>query len=112
MGGIVVSGKRIRDHKPFGRLTFAQVLAKSSNVGVIKAALLVGDQRLYKTIRAFGFGRPTGIDLPGESSGILHPDGALGDARQGLHLVRPGDLGHAAPARLGGGGGGQRAARC
>ncbi|MFL6291138.1 MAG: peptidoglycan D,D-transpeptidase FtsI family protein, partial [Thermoanaerobaculia bacterium] len=73
MGSIVVYGKRIRDHKPFGRLTFAQVLEKSSNVGVIKAALIVGDQRLYKTIRDFGFGRPSGIDLPGEGSGILHP---------------------------------------
>jgi len=73
MGGIVVYGKRIRDHKPFGRLTFAQVLEKSSNVGVIKAALILGDDRLYKTIRDFGFGRPTGIDLPGEGSGILHP---------------------------------------
>lgn len=73
MGGIVVYGKRIRDHKPFGRLTFAQVLEKSSNVGVIKAALILGDKRLYDTIRGFGFGRPTGIDLPGEGSGILHP---------------------------------------
>jgi cell division protein FtsI/penicillin-binding protein 2 len=73
MGGITLTGIRIRDHKPFGTLTFAQVLEKSSNVGVIKAALKVGDQRLYKTIRGFGFGRATGIDLPGESSGILHP---------------------------------------
>jgi cell division protein FtsI (penicillin-binding protein 3) len=73
MGGIVVYGKLIRDHKRFGRLTFAEVLAKSSNVGVIKAALIVGDQRLYSTIQGFGFGRQTGIDLPGEGSGILHP---------------------------------------
>ena len=73
MGGTVVYGKRIRDHKPFGSLTFAQVLEKSSNVGVIKAALILGDQRLYTAIRAFGFGRPTGIDLPGEGSGIVHP---------------------------------------
>ena len=73
MGGIVVYGKRIRDHKPFGRLTFAQVLEKSSNVGVIKTALILGDKRLYDTIRGFGFGRSTGIDLPGEGSGILHP---------------------------------------
>ena len=72
MGGITLLGIRIRDHKPFGHLTFAQVLAKSSNVGVIKAALLVGGERLYQTISAFGFGRPTGIDLPGESPGILH----------------------------------------
>ncbi len=73
MGGITVYGKRIRDHKAYGRLTFADVLAKSSNVGVIKAALILGDQRLYTAIRGFGFGRPTGIDLPGEGSGILHP---------------------------------------
>jgi cell division protein FtsI (penicillin-binding protein 3) len=73
MGGITVYGKRIRDHKAFGRLTFAEVLAKSSNVGVIKAALIIGDQRLYSTIKGLGFGRPTGIDLPGEGSGILHP---------------------------------------
>ena len=73
MGGIVLLNKLIRDHKPFGRLTFAEVLAKSSNVGVIKAALLVGDEGLYRTITGFGFGRPTGIDLPGEASGIVHP---------------------------------------
>jgi cell division protein FtsI (penicillin-binding protein 3) len=73
MGGIVLRSTRIRDHKPFGRLTFAEVLAKSSNVGTIKAALLVGDEGLYRTITGFGFGRATGIDLPGESSGIVHP---------------------------------------
>jgi cell division protein FtsI/penicillin-binding protein 2 len=73
MGGITLYGIRIRDHKPYGRLTFADVIAKSSNVGVIKAALRLGDERLYKTIREFGFGRPTGIDLPGESPGILAP---------------------------------------
>jgi cell division protein FtsI/penicillin-binding protein 2 len=73
MGGITLLGIRIRDHKQFGRLTFAQVLAKSSNVGVIKAALLVGNERFYRTIRSFGFGQLTGIDLPGESAGILHP---------------------------------------
>jgi cell division protein FtsI (penicillin-binding protein 3) len=73
MGAIVLLDHRIRDHKPFGRLTFAEVLAKSSNVGVIKAALLVGDEGMYRTITGFGFGQPTGIDLPGESSGIVHP---------------------------------------
>jgi len=72
MGGITMLGIHIRDHKPYGRLTFADVIAKSSNVGVIKAALLIGDQTLYQTIESFGFGRPTGIDLPGEATGILH----------------------------------------
>lgn len=73
MGGINLLGVRIRDHKPFGQLTFAQVLAKSSNVGIIKTALLLGDERFYSTVRGFGFGRSTGIDLPGENPGILAP---------------------------------------
>jgi cell division protein FtsI (penicillin-binding protein 3) len=83
MGAIVLLNKRIRDHKPFGRLTFAEVLAKSSNVGVIKAALLVGDEGMYRAVTGFGFGRATGIDLPGEASGIVHPLrkwGSLGKA--------------------------------
>jgi len=73
MGGITLYNIRIRDHKPYGRLTFADVIAKSSNVGVIKTALLLGDERLYATIRGMGFGRQTGIDLPGEGAGILAP---------------------------------------
>lgn len=74
MGGITIwKGIRVRDHHPYGLLTFAQVISKSSNVGVIRVALRLGDERLYRTIRGFGFGRPAGIDLPGESGGILHP---------------------------------------
>ncbi|HEY6323510.1 MAG TPA: penicillin-binding protein 2 [Thermoanaerobaculia bacterium] len=73
MGSIVLYGITIRDHKRFGILSFADVIAKSSNVGVIRAALLIGGERLYRTIVAFGFGHATGIDLPGENAGILHP---------------------------------------
>jgi cell division protein FtsI/penicillin-binding protein 2 len=73
MGSIVLSGITIRDHKRYGVMSFADVIAKSSNVGVIRAALIIGGERLYRTIQGFGFGRPTGIDLPGESPGILHP---------------------------------------
>jgi cell division protein FtsI (penicillin-binding protein 3) len=73
MGGITLAGVLIRDHKAFGRLTFAEVMAKSSNVGMIKTALLLGDERFHRSIVGFGFGRPTGIDLPGESPGILRP---------------------------------------
>jgi cell division protein FtsI (penicillin-binding protein 3) len=73
LGGITLAGVRIRDHKAFGRLSFAEVIARSSNVGMIKTALLLGDERLHGAVAAFGFGRPTGIDLPGESAGIAHP---------------------------------------
>jgi cell division protein FtsI (penicillin-binding protein 3) len=71
MGAIYVAGHRIRDHKPFGLLTIAQVLAKSSDVGAIKMGLRLGAPKLYDYIRAFGFGAPTGIDLPGEGHGKL-----------------------------------------
>jgi cell division protein FtsI (penicillin-binding protein 3) len=62
---------RVHDHKPYGMLTFAQVISHSSNVGVIRVAQRIADRRFYQSIRDFGFGRPTGIDLPGESGGIL-----------------------------------------
>ncbi|MDX1384468.1 MAG: penicillin-binding transpeptidase domain-containing protein, partial [Thermoanaerobaculia bacterium] len=70
---IVLGRTRIRDHKPFGVLSFREVIQKSSNVGTIKAALVVGDERLYDMIRRFGFGRRTGVDLPGETGGIVNP---------------------------------------
>ena len=73
MGGITLAGTFIGDHKPFGILSFREVIARSSNVGVIKAALRTGTDRMYGMTSAFGFGRPSGIDLPGESAGILRP---------------------------------------
>lgn len=73
MGRIVLGGVTIRDHKPFGVLTVRDIMAKSSNVGAIKIGLKAGDQRLFEQIRTLGFGRKTGIELPGESAGILHP---------------------------------------
>jgi cell division protein FtsI (penicillin-binding protein 3) len=72
-GSIILSGHRIHDHKRFGLLSVADILAKSSDVGAIKIALLLGPQRFYDYIRAFGFGSPTGVDLPGESRGMLKP---------------------------------------
>src|SRR5438445_811367 len=70
-GAVYVAGHRIRDHKPFGMLTVADILAQSSDVGAIKIALRLGAPKFYDYIRAFGFGQPTGVDLPGESKGLL-----------------------------------------
>lgn len=61
----------INDHKSFGELTVREVIAKSSNVGAIHLGRFAGDDLLYSTIRRFGFGETTGIDLPGESAGQL-----------------------------------------
>lgn len=72
-GSIVINGLRIRDHKAYGLLPVTKVLANSSDVGAIKIALRLGEDRFYKYIRAFGFGQPTGIELPGETRGITKP---------------------------------------
>jgi cell division protein FtsI (penicillin-binding protein 3) len=71
MGAIFIAGHRIRDHKPFGVLTVADVMAKSSDVGAIKLGLRLGAPKFHEYIRAFGFGRETGIELPGETRGLL-----------------------------------------
>jgi cell division protein FtsI (penicillin-binding protein 3) len=70
-GAVYVAGHRIRDHKPFGLLTVSDILAQSSDVGAIKIAIRVGAPKFYEYIRAFGFGQQTGVDLPGESRGLL-----------------------------------------
>ncbi|MFA1542209.1 peptidoglycan D,D-transpeptidase FtsI family protein [Actinomadura monticuli] len=58
---------------PTERLTFQGVLAKSSNVGTIMASQSITSQRLYQTLRDFGFGQKTGLPLPGETPGLLEP---------------------------------------
>jgi len=70
-GAVYIAGHRIRDHKPFGLLNVAGILAQSSDVGAIKVALRLGAPKFYEYIRAFGFGSPTGVDLPGESKGLV-----------------------------------------
>lgn len=61
------------NRKAHGSQTFREVVANSCNVGLVEAGLEIGIDRYYKYINNFGFGRPTGIDLPGEAKGILVP---------------------------------------
>ncbi|MFA5352596.1 MAG: penicillin-binding protein 2 [Thermodesulfovibrionales bacterium] len=72
-GSVEVGGRRIKDAHRHGVLTFQEVIQKSSNVGTIKIALKLGKDTVYDYIRKFGFGNKTGIDLPGEVSGLLRP---------------------------------------
>lgn len=71
MGAITVAGRVVHDHTAFGTLTISEALEKSSNVAAIKLGLRVGDPMMYDYIRRFGFGSKTGIELPGETVGIL-----------------------------------------
>jgi cell division protein FtsI (penicillin-binding protein 3) len=53
------------------RMTVAEILSRSSNVGTITLAELLGRERLERWVARFGFGKKTGIDFPGETAGIL-----------------------------------------
>ena len=61
----------IRDIKPRGTLTVAEIVKYSSNIGASKIGELLGRDKYYKYLNKFGFGKKTGIGLPGESSGLL-----------------------------------------
>ena len=66
-------GTALHDHKPFADLSVQDILVKSSNIGAAKLALILGDQKFYEYIRRFGFGERTGVELPGEISGLIRP---------------------------------------
>jgi cell division protein FtsI (penicillin-binding protein 3) len=72
-GSINLFGRIIHDHSRYASLSMADVLARSSNIGAINIGLQVGDKNLYTYIRRFGFGKKTGLPLPGESSGMVRP---------------------------------------
>jgi cell division protein FtsI/penicillin-binding protein 2 len=66
-------GANLHDHRAFGYLSVRDILIKSSNIGAAKLALSVGEEKFYEYIRRFGFGERTGIELPGEINGVIHP---------------------------------------
>ena len=72
-GKFMFCGKPLHDHHAYGDLSVNDILMKSSNIGAAKLALKLGDQRFYEYIRRFGFGERTGVNLPGEIGGIIHP---------------------------------------
>jgi cell division protein FtsI (penicillin-binding protein 3) len=71
-GAITVAGRVVHD-TPFGTMPAARALAVSSNVAAIKMGMKLGNERFYDYIRRFGFGQRTGIEVPGETAGILQP---------------------------------------
>jgi cell division protein FtsI (penicillin-binding protein 3) len=72
--GVIQIGKYFihdAEHERFGVIPLTQVIAKSSNVGIIRVGLRLGPERLYSGARMLGIGDATGIDLPGENPGLL-----------------------------------------
>ena len=70
-----IGGRPLHDHghKGYGDLSVQDVLVHSSNIGAAKMAVMLGEQKFYEYIRRFGFGDRTGIELPGEIGGMVHP---------------------------------------
>jgi cell division protein FtsI (penicillin-binding protein 3)/stage V sporulation protein D (sporulation-specific penicillin-binding protein) len=66
-------GRVLHDHSQYGEMSVQDILIKSSNIGAAKMAMLLGEQKFYQYIRSFGFGERTGIELPGEIGGMVHP---------------------------------------
>jgi len=72
-GAFSYGGAILKDHHPYGNLTVHEIIVKSSNVGTAKVALQLGENRLHEYVRLYGFGDVTGVLLPGEVRGIVHP---------------------------------------
>ena len=70
-GAMEVAEYTIHDSHAYDTLTPAQVLAFSSNIGTAKIGNSMGRAGLFRTLRRFGFGSPTGLPLPGETGGSL-----------------------------------------
>ncbi len=70
-GELTIARRHIHDHSPHGWLDLGGIIEVSSNIGAAKIALGLGAQRYYHGLTAFGLGRRTGVDLPGEGAGLL-----------------------------------------
>jgi cell division protein FtsI (penicillin-binding protein 3) len=70
-GAITLYGRTIRDHNPYGLLSVREIIQNSSNVGTIKLAERLGDERLATYVKRMGFGKRTLVDLPAEVRGLV-----------------------------------------
>lgn len=70
-GRLLIGRRPIEDEHPVGWVSLGEVIRRSSNIGIIKFARRLTREQQYSTLRAFGFGSPTGVEFPVESAGIL-----------------------------------------
>jgi cell division protein FtsI (penicillin-binding protein 3) len=70
-GKMTIAGTVIHDHEKAKWITFTQAIQRSSNVAAAKTAMVLGEDRLFRYLKAFGFGERTEIDLPGEATGLV-----------------------------------------
>jgi cell division protein FtsI/penicillin-binding protein 2 len=91
--GMYRSGRRVlHDHHGYDELSVTDVLVKSSNIGMAKIGERLGVEELHRCVTAFGFGRLTGVSLPGEEVGVVRPlklwnDYSLGSIPMGHEIA-------------------------
>ena len=68
-----IGSRTLHDAHGYGRLSVRDIIAFSSNIGMAQVGERLGPERMHAGLSLFGFGRRTGIELPGESAGLLHP---------------------------------------
>ncbi len=73
-GSIKIPGSTIRCTRAHGSQSLTEIVENSCNVGFVTLGLRLGQERLYKYLRLFNFGGKTGLDFPGEATGILIPE--------------------------------------
>lgn len=71
-GWMRIGGRQVRDSNNYGDMSLAKILVKSSNVGISKLALSMPVQQLLGTYQSMGLGNYSGINLTGESAGLIH----------------------------------------
>lgn len=76
-GAWTVATKVIHDDHPHGMVTLAEVIKYSSNIGSAKLAFMLGNERTIRYLNNFGFGRLSGLGLPGETRGAMRPAGSI-----------------------------------
>ena len=72
-GHFSFAGRVLHDHESYDDLSVEKIITKSSNIGAAKIGIKLGEDRLYNYITSYGFGSRTGLPLPGEVAGIVHP---------------------------------------
>lgn len=72
-GKLQVGKKFVKDAHPHKKLSVADIVKVSSNIGAARIEQYLGKEKIYKYIKLFGFGKTTGLDMPGESAGLLSP---------------------------------------
>jgi cell division protein FtsI (penicillin-binding protein 3) len=75
-GTFVYNGRTITDSHKAARMTLAEVIEQSSNIGIVQFAERLSAREEYETLRDLGFGTPTGVPYPSEAAGVLKPPGA------------------------------------